>query len=430
MNKSSKINALVLALGFLISSLQGFAEDLTLLDYAEATFALARGPLAALSYRNHAEHTKIAKALHVTTDVVRITSELLSISRAQGKSHICSSLFWMGFDATNLAIDLFSKDKRTNDTLELSQEQQNKINQLVCITQTYLLPSLESLTALYQALNNDRSPKYCLYLRHAQALKSLARATSVYLNHQQSKAAILLLISAISETMYTLHEQYTFNAHEAETSNTQPLPQETLLDELGGTTESQGQQTDDDNNLNTPNAERERDALGHTEERRSHQREALRNRANLPPSLVHAPDGRGLLIPQSVVATQDLIQPPSDSILKRVAPFACGHLVLETYLTEGGNTCPTCDHFRILDSGRAHTEMPQPRPRATNPVVTRAQQPSAANPVVTPAQQDSAAEEQSRRLVRFNNSAFESLEVRQALWAEIQEYENSRRNQS
>jgi|GEM_PF-2714861 len=181
-------------------------------NWAEIATAALRGLLAGISYRNHGKPT--AKAIHVATDVLRITNESLALSNAQNrrlKESDYSAFFWIYFDAANLAIDLFSKDQKTLDNPKLSKKQKEKINHLVTMMQTYLLPSIESLTSLYRAVSADDSQINCLHRQQAQALKSLTRALSVYLNHQKSNAAIVLLLGAIGEVMYVAKKTYAFD---------------------------------------------------------------------------------------------------------------------------------------------------------------------------------------------------------------------------
>ncbi|MBS1988624.1 hypothetical protein JST56_06580 [Candidatus Dependentiae bacterium] len=205
-----KTSMLLLVLGFLITPFQSFAAavrpipyNLQTINRAEAILAIARGPLAALSYRNQGKHTKTAKALHVATDAVRLANEVLTIINHPGDPHF-SSCFWAVFDASNLYIDIMDNDKKVDDIFELSEIQQKKINHLSQITQTYLLPLTESATALYQAVNTNQSLKNSIYRQRAQAFESLARATSVYLNHQKSRAAIVLLVGAIAQIVHAL----------------------------------------------------------------------------------------------------------------------------------------------------------------------------------------------------------------------------------
>lgn len=203
MKKTLKTSILLFIIALLMNPSQSFAANLQTINYTEACLAIARGPLAALSYRNHEKKTGIAKTIHITTDLVRLANEILTIVNHPQDPHY-SSYVWAFFDASNLYNDLFKENKNLDTSLNLFQDQQKKINQLVQVTQTYLLPLAESTTALYQAVNKNRSLRNSTYRQRAQAFKSLARATSTYLNHQKSRAAIVLLIGALAETVHAL----------------------------------------------------------------------------------------------------------------------------------------------------------------------------------------------------------------------------------
>jgi hypothetical protein len=226
--------SICLLLAILLTTiLQSWAADITLLNCTEAGLAIARGPLAALSYRNHGQYTKNAKAIHVAADVVRLANEVLSlVNHSQidySKGSNRSSCFWIFLDVSNFFLDLITRNRKQKlgtDNIELSQEQKEKINRLVEISQTYLLPFVESTTAFYRALNIDQSAKNYSYRRRAQALCSISRALSIYLNHQQSKMAITLLLGTITEMICILNVQVPGDEPEPPTweDYAQPIP--------------------------------------------------------------------------------------------------------------------------------------------------------------------------------------------------------------
>lgn len=177
----------------------------TLTNYAEITTAIFRGPLATLSHYNHGKYTKITKAIHATTDSVRVTNELLTvINHPNNINH--SSYFWIIFDLTNLYIDLFEKDEQSSDDnlMNLNRENRKIIDILAKISQTCLLPFTESATAFFRATNIDHTPQGSLLRRQEQAFCSLSRAISIFLNHQHSKPALVLLLGAVTQTILAL----------------------------------------------------------------------------------------------------------------------------------------------------------------------------------------------------------------------------------
>lgn len=177
----------------------------TLTNYAEIATAILRGPLATLSHYNHGKYTKITKALHATTDSVRVTNELLTVINHPNNINP-SSYFWIIFDLTNLYIDLFEKDEQSSDDnlMSLSRENRKIIDILAKVSQTCLLPLTESLTTFYRATNIDHTPQGSLLRRQEQAFCSLSRAISIFLNHQHSKPALVLLLGAVTQTILAL----------------------------------------------------------------------------------------------------------------------------------------------------------------------------------------------------------------------------------
>jgi hypothetical protein len=173
-------------------------------SYAEMTTAVLRGPLAALSHHNHGKYTDKAKAIHVAADVVRLANELLTIVNHPGDYHFSSS-FWAVFDLINLYIDLFKKDEESSDNLiNLNTEHTELINILGKVSQTCLLPLTESTTTLYRAMNVDQTPQGSILRRQEEAFCSLARAISIFLNHQHSEPALTLLLAAVTETILAI----------------------------------------------------------------------------------------------------------------------------------------------------------------------------------------------------------------------------------
>lgn len=177
----------------------------TLTNYAEITTAILRGPLATLSHYNHGKYTKITKAIHATTDSVRVTNELLTVINRPNNINP-SSYFWIIFDLTNLYIDLFEKDEQSSDDnlMSLNRENRKIIDILAKVSQTCLLPLTESLTTFYRATNIDHTPQGSLLRRQEQAFCSLSRAISIFLNHQHSKPALVLLLGAVTQTILAL----------------------------------------------------------------------------------------------------------------------------------------------------------------------------------------------------------------------------------
>jgi|GEM_PF-5039768 len=231
------------------------------INWAEIATAVLRGPLARLSYQYHDEFSRKAVGFHYVTNCLRMCNELLALlnhlndlnhvrSLQEIPSSVISSLFWFSLDFSNTvciqlpALHKISKnlqqiknhnveikvnnnsmseheaacqelDKEklnstknslnsVENTIESSPEQTEKVTRLVPILQSSILPFVESTTALYRAMNIGYTEKEILYRRKVQAISSLSRALSIYLNHQKSKAALLLLLGAVAETLYAL----------------------------------------------------------------------------------------------------------------------------------------------------------------------------------------------------------------------------------
>ena len=206
-NSMKKIKFLIILVFslFLPSPALQANDAYSLSNYAEITTAALRGPLAALSHYNHGRYTKITKVVHGATDAVRLINEIFTLINHPNNINP-SSWFWIVFDLANLHIDLFGKDTQTShdDLINLTSEQTEIINILVKVSQTCLLPLTEGLTAFYRATNTDETPQGSLLRRQEQAFCSLSRAISVFLNHHDSKPAIILLLSALTETTLTL----------------------------------------------------------------------------------------------------------------------------------------------------------------------------------------------------------------------------------
>lgn len=125
MKKTLKTSILLFIIALLMNPSQSFAANLQTINYTEACLAIARGPLAALSYRNHEKKTGIAKTIHITTDLVRLANEILTIVNHPQDPHY-SSYVWAFFDASNLYNDLFKENKNLDTSLNLFQDQQKK----------------------------------------------------------------------------------------------------------------------------------------------------------------------------------------------------------------------------------------------------------------------------------------------------------------
>lgn len=218
---TKSVTLAILLLTFNLQAQCAMLSHLSATHYAEAALGGARGILASASHRHKDCHTPAAKAIHAVTDLTRLMHEILTIvnhSKGASKETNYAVTFWAAFDASNLFIDLLAKNKQNtyspnlngnhanyDEMIDLSQEQKQLVGNLAKSLQNYLLPLVESGTCIYNALNVKPAPQDRLMRRRVQALCSLSRALSIYINHQSSKPAILLLIAAISELGLSLH---------------------------------------------------------------------------------------------------------------------------------------------------------------------------------------------------------------------------------
>ena len=206
----------VISFCIVISSLtSSFAADsFEIQNYIEAILGLSRGPLAALSYQNNGTKSGKVKVIHCATDLLRTAHGICAMinHKDDGSYSLGIRGTWVAFDAINFHNDLFPKSINVQDDLiELSLPDEKTINQFTNVSQFFLIPALESTTALYQAIAHEQTAQAQVNRRQAQALCSLARATSIFLNNRQSKAAIVLLIAALSETMLATHASISFS---------------------------------------------------------------------------------------------------------------------------------------------------------------------------------------------------------------------------
>ena len=339
MKQSSTVNFFLFVLGFLMPPLQGFAENLTALNYAEAGLAIARGPLAALSYRNQGNQARVAKTIHIATDVTRLANKVLTLINHPEYSDY-SSFFWTIFDASNLYIDIAGNNKKSDDTVELSEAQEQSINQLVQITQTYLLPLVESSTALYQALNIDSSLENHIYRQQVQAFESLARATSVYLNHQKSKMAILLLIGTIAETFRVLNlKTAPHQPNNNQPNNNQPNNNQPNGLQLGHFAQVDQFRRDDAANRELFRANAQNPPIIRLEPRIDHDRNELVDH------LIIQRNGQELALNQDAITRGDW------EAGDRVRIFACNHATLEDNIAPMQQAAIEQQEILVLDLG-------------------------------------------------------------------------------
>jgi len=180
------------------------ANSLEAINYIEAVLGASRGPLAALSHQNVTGYKTKAKALRCLTNLVRMTHEACAIMNHAGDSSYSLGTrgAWIAFDAVNFYTNLSPQNVQSDDdVIELSARDKKTIDRLISSSQLFLLPALESITSVYQALAIEQTAQAQSNRRQAQAFCSLARATSIFLNNRKSKAAIVLLLAAISEAM-------------------------------------------------------------------------------------------------------------------------------------------------------------------------------------------------------------------------------------
>lgn len=207
------------------------ADSFEVKNYIEAILGVSRGPLAALSYQNNGTKTGKAKVIHCAADLVRIAHEICSMinHKDDGSYSLGIRGTWVAFDTVNLYNDLFAKNLDSqNDDIELSEKDKKFFDRLIKVSQLFLFPTLESITALYQALPQQQTPQNQINQRQAQSFCSLARAASVFLNNQQSEAAIALLLAALSETMLATHASISFTQTQQHNQIVQLIEQQTM----------------------------------------------------------------------------------------------------------------------------------------------------------------------------------------------------------
>lgn len=181
------------------------ARSFEAMNYIEALLGASRGPLSALSF--HKENK--SKVLQSFTSVVRIAHEACAIINHKDENSYSLGIrgTWMVFDAINFYDTLFhQKQDEQDDQIDVSPNNEKIIDHLTKKSQLLLLPAIESVTALYQATNLEQTPQRSINQRRAQALCSLARATSIFLDNRQSKAALILLIATLNETMLAINQ--------------------------------------------------------------------------------------------------------------------------------------------------------------------------------------------------------------------------------
>lgn len=186
------------------------AHSFEAMNYVEAFLGASRGPLSALSF--HKENK--SKVLQSFTSVVRIAHEACAIINHAGDSSYSMGIraTWMAFDTVNFYDKLLFKNQDEKDgQIKTSFNDEEIIDRLIRKSQLLLLPAIESITALYQASNIEQTPQRSINQRRAQALCSLARATSIFLDNRQSKAALILLIATLNETMLAINEKALLN---------------------------------------------------------------------------------------------------------------------------------------------------------------------------------------------------------------------------
>ena len=217
----------------LISSLaSSFATDsFEVKNYIEAILGVSRGPLAALSYQNNGTKSGKAKVIHCAADLVRIAHGISSMinHKDDGSYSLAIRGTWVAFDTVNLYNDLFAKNLDSqNDNIKLSEKDKKFFDRLTKVSQLFLFPTLESITALYQALPHQQTPQNQVNQRQAQAFCSLTRAASIFLNNQQSEAAIALLLATLSETILATHASISFTQTHQHNQIVQLIEQQTM----------------------------------------------------------------------------------------------------------------------------------------------------------------------------------------------------------
>lgn len=205
-------------------------DSLETIDHVEAILGASRGPLSALSYYHQAKIDNKSKVFHSLANLVRIAHEICAIINHKDESSYSLGIraAWITFDAINFYNNLFAQNKKADaDAIELSAHDKKVIDRLVENLQLFLLPALESITSVYQALAPEQTVKSRANRRQAQAFCSLARAISIFLNNRQSKAAIVLLLAALSETMVVVNK----NVQKSSVLNSQNRQQSQQQDE-------------------------------------------------------------------------------------------------------------------------------------------------------------------------------------------------------
>lgn len=184
------------------------SHPLTPMNYIQAALGAARGILACTSHFHKNSDSSKAKTIHSATKITRLMHEILTIINHPGETNYAPA-FWAAFNASDLYFDFFKENDSTldEDPVSFSQEQEEKIQKIAEVMQRYFLPFFESGTAVYSALNNGQTPEDLLMRRRMRALCSLSQALSLYVDHRNSKAALLLLLGACSEVALSLDAQ-------------------------------------------------------------------------------------------------------------------------------------------------------------------------------------------------------------------------------
>lgn len=184
------------------------SHPLTLKNYVEAVLGGARGILACTSHFHKNSDSSNAKKIHSATKATRLMHEILTIINHPGEANYAPA-FWAVFNASDLCFDFFKENDSALDeeSVSFSQEQAEKIQKIAEAVQRYLLPFFESGTAVYSALNNGQTPQDLLMRRRMRALCSLSQSLSLYMDHQNSKTALLLLLASCSEVALSLNAQ-------------------------------------------------------------------------------------------------------------------------------------------------------------------------------------------------------------------------------
>ncbi len=340
-----------------IIGMNALGRDFEISNLAEIGLAVAKGPIVSLSYKYKDQYHAKARAIHIAADLMRISCKVLNLINHPKEINSATN-FWVVFDVCNVILDLKNKEKDqaydVDDFIDIYDEQIEQIDDIVKNIQLYVLPGLEVVAATACALTNENTELCRLRRRQARSVESLARAVSVYLNHKKSKSALVLLIAALCEVIYTIES----------TCSTYMYPKIQQRNDFG--TGDYYDDNENDNNGNDQNfdwtfwgdEERERERNREMAERERQQqiqeqhRQELEFQSYFPPELRQEPGG--LFVYRNGQRTlnegiEDPINLGEFEVGDNVQILSCNHGIRQADIPmiQNQNQCPSCNQPRI-----------------------------------------------------------------------------------